>query len=744
MSRDVRKALMIAKGPVSSGYLPSRHIIKAEGGAVEETVPEAPHTLESQLQAFLQGKRKAVLYTHEEPALPEGASRVETQHGVFHYNPALIDERSIKAAVSGDRINEILGYGPYSTRDVLNRVAQGESPLAVVGRDAGGREVLSAAGTDKTAHEQAAAIAPQLPPGGQVHIESPANVLSERIAALRTPEQGNKDARKALMIAKAEGGDVANDPQSLGFSGPWYHGSSRIDRVVDKNEINPRRATSGPMPFFTDNPKIASNYAAKADTSLRAQDTGEVANYFTVHPKHIGLSGRSQIPVEKSWHFLPQEKRQEIANKALKIGHEKPEESSGDIILHPTDKNSSIASEDHYNWLLKNNRGNHLAALRELWHDSGSLYGNEDQLAKIYHLAGYNYPISQENAPWIEASGILPAMIKMNSPLDTLNHKELLEKVVPHLENAFKRDRSRTSLQGTDQWDKNERFTPKEWIAQLKEDVQNGKNSYAFTSIPDKITKALKGLGYDSILDTGGKMGGEGHTVAIPFEPHQVRSIFAKFDPTKQNSKKLTAATGGYIHDPARHIRKALMIAKADGGEIDKNINTAPMTKPSYAEENDLLRPIGMSKIVGEEKPLFDEGMYKAGVSGFSSNNMKSIRYLHHDNDGNPIGALQIMTAGPRSKSATIQNVYVAENHRRSKIASGLLARARQDFDVKHSKDLTDRGRAFARSVKSTGGYIHDPERNIRHALLLSQMMKSGATLPAAVDLARQLKPGRR
>ena len=47
-------------------------------------------------------------------------------------------------------------------------------------------------------------------------------------------------------------------------------------------------------------------------------------------------------------------------------------------------------------------------------------------------------------------------------------------------------------------------------------------------------------------------------------------------------------------------------------------------------------------------------------------------------------------------------------------------------------------------NVAPTGGYIHDPERDIRHTLLLSQMMKSGATLPAAVDLARQLKPGRR
>jgi len=36
----------------------------------------------------------------------------------------------------------------------------------------------------------------------------------------------------------------------------------------------------------------------------------------------------------------------------------------------------------------------------------------------------------------------------------------------------------------------------------------------------------------------------------------------------------------------SRDVRKALMIARhmAEGGEIDKNINTAPMTKPSYAE----------------------------------------------------------------------------------------------------------------------------------------------------------------
>ena len=39
MSKDARKALMIAKGQVSSGYLPSRHIAKAEGGEVKSRHP---------------------------------------------------------------------------------------------------------------------------------------------------------------------------------------------------------------------------------------------------------------------------------------------------------------------------------------------------------------------------------------------------------------------------------------------------------------------------------------------------------------------------------------------------------------------------------------------------------------------------------------------------------------------------------------------------------------------------------
>jgi len=170
---------------------------------------------------------------------------------------------------------------------------------------------------------------------------------------------------------------------------------------------------------------------------------------------------------------------------------------------------------------------------------------------------------------------------------------------------------------------------------------------------------------------------------------------------------------------------------RADGGQVGGGSVDDQPSSDGYASENDLLQPIGKSKMVGEEKPLFDEGVYKAGLSGFSSNNKKSIRYLHHDENDNPIGALQIMTDGPRSKKATIQNVYVAENFRRNKIASGLLKRARQDFDVRHSTDLTNAGRAFARAVKAEGGSVDDqPQRDLSPLGLYSHAAEMAAQLP--------------
>jgi hypothetical protein len=83
-----------------------------------------------------------------------------------------------------------------------------------------------------------------------------------------------------------------------------YHGAARGDRIDEKGVFDPKRATSGPMAFFTDSADVASNYSKnKIDTSL--MDEGDVAQYFTVSPKALGHTrGRTPYTVEQSWHHL--------------------------------------------------------------------------------------------------------------------------------------------------------------------------------------------------------------------------------------------------------------------------------------------------------------------------------------------------------------------------------------------------------------------------------------------------------
>jgi hypothetical protein len=48
-------------------------------------------------------------------------------------------------------------------------------------------------------------------------------------------------------------------------------------------------------------------------------------------------------------------------------------------------------------------------------------------------------------------------------------------------------------------------------------------------------------MGFNGILDVGGKMGGEAHQVVIPFKPEQIRSRFAAFDPFRKDVATATA-----------------------------------------------------------------------------------------------------------------------------------------------------------------------------------------------------------
>jgi len=240
-----------------------------------------------------------------------------------------------------------------------------------------------------------------------------------------------------------------------------------------------------------------------------------------------------------------------------------------------------------------------------------------------------------------------------------------------------------------------------------------GMQSFYDKIVPTQLSKLIKKLDPKARIEMGG------HTIDVgKGKPTEYRD-FDEY--TKAPDSRQIKAHVLHITPELRKKVLEGLPAYAQGGNVEgdktklapgvepvsemENEASSNQTSP-YAKENDLLQPIGQSKMVGDEDMLFDDGLYKAGVSSHAWNNKKSIRYLHHDEDGNPIGALQIMTHGPRTKKATIQNVYVAEDHRRKNIAANLLKRARRDFDVKHSQDLTAQGRAFAKATKAYGGAI--------------------------------------
>ena len=378
----------------------------------------------------------------------------------------------------------------------------------------------------------------------------PARVVPQVRQRSPYPQQSALDIaqqRAALPIEQGGLGLLADNTPEMRAEAmnaiDYLHGTERMDRLLAGKNFDPRKATSGPMPFGTNTPEMASNYAMnKADTSLALNNFGNIEDYFQVMPKSMGERGTSPINVENVWYRLSPEKKSEILDKASRIGYEIPEEAGGGFVLHPTSEGMPY-SKSHWDYVLnRESRGNPLTALRKTFAESGMLDAYApSELADIYKLAGFPYEITQTNAPWTSAQGVFTGKALISNPINTSDTATLQEKVIPFLKEQFKNDRTRVKTGGVDQWDKNTRFTPKQWVNQLEEDLSKGENSFVWTSIPDKVTKQLEQLGFNGILDTGGKMGGEAHQVVIPFRPEQLRSRFAAFDPFRKDVATATA-----------------------------------------------------------------------------------------------------------------------------------------------------------------------------------------------------------
>lgn len=286
-----------------------------------------------------------------------------------------------------------------------------------------------------------------------------------------------------------------------------FHGTRRSDRIAEKNKFDPKRATSWPMAFFTSDPDIASSYSTnKQDTSLEPPES--YAEWFKIKVP----GARKPVNIDRAWWSLAPETRQRIAALAPRIA---TNDDQDPVMLDESHK----SGVGNYDYEIREKRGNALAALVEGWLNGGTLYGREEEFLDVLKMAGLDGV--EYHDPYKENPGVFPVHLSIQNPLDTGN---IPPEVVNAIAQASKRKRGKAGS-GADQWDKRH-VSGQQFMERLNYDLQNG-TTYAWTSIPDFVTDALRQMGYDGIKDTGGKQGGREHAVWIPFGDTQIKSATA-------------------------------------------------------------------------------------------------------------------------------------------------------------------------------------------------------------------------
>lgn len=197
-------------------------------------VPESAETIRAQMQWLEGGKRQAVLITPGEdmPAYEDRFATLETRAGTFIYDPQQVTPKALAAAVTQDRIGEVLGYGLPARPEGADR--------AVVIRSAEGIEKQAVVATEDTqaaALEAAQRIADQT---DTITIETPNAILAGRIRADRwkieqplpgpfktfspaMPETDRADWERMLAQLPNDGArlraikQLGQDPREFGF-----------------------------------------------------------------------------------------------------------------------------------------------------------------------------------------------------------------------------------------------------------------------------------------------------------------------------------------------------------------------------------------------------------------------------------------------------------------------------------------------------------------------------------------------
>lgn len=348
----------------------------------------------------------------------------------------------------------------------------------------------------------------------------------------------NAENRKENLKKWAKGSKLVHED---GSPLVLYHGSARPDRIGDR--FRKDRATSGPMPFFTTNPEVASGYAVnKSDTSLDYDET-ELYDRFTI----------DGVPLLDAWDRLSPQDKQNLSDNLHKVYWNSEtdkyelDETGGEAPLDEKQLKESANNPHYMSYGDKRIRkGNLLAALYDYWMHGGLLHPHTEykNLRNILHAAGIGLSRTNYDDPYASYGAVFPVHIRMENPLHSNDvPKEVADAVTEAAEQAAI-DWENTAE--SDLWDKNSK-EPREWAELFEQATQDSQhkndNSYIWTSIPDFASNVFRRLGYDGIIDLGNKGGGGmAHEVVIPFEENQVKSATGNVGTFDDRDNRMTYA----------------------------------------------------------------------------------------------------------------------------------------------------------------------------------------------------------
>jgi hypothetical protein len=189
----------------------------AAGSDTGRNVPESRETLLAQQKAVLEGRQPAQMFPEgtKELPLPKGLDRVETERGVFHFDPQQISGAEIEQLSNAGRENEFLGLGPANKEEIARRAQAGEPVSALVEKTPAGDEVKGAVVVPSTEAATRSEMEARMGADNQL-VRQPTNqTILERLRAQEEEQlRAQAEARDRELKAREQRATASLESQS--------------------------------------------------------------------------------------------------------------------------------------------------------------------------------------------------------------------------------------------------------------------------------------------------------------------------------------------------------------------------------------------------------------------------------------------------------------------------------------------------------------------------------------------------